>query len=223
MEAQHKKSNFLTLQYALASVATLVTVGAASNALQGAIGLWSSDISTSGVYTTYAQHTFVSIVYSATMALVAAVAAFFLYRSVGRAVSRRLDYLHTRPYVLITNGMIAVSGAMALVYASKLVALLIASLLFIGTPINVGDLYLYEFLPLLFTTALSAGVAWCLYSIGKGKNKSGVLTMLLLIAATVVFVSAIIAVPIRSHQAPESKRGTTSTSDVYDSFYNTYW
>lgn len=213
----HTKSRFLTLQYAGASLATLAALYGMSSAASGLIQMWSTDPGVGGVYAPAAS-TFVytMIMEWAIVGVMSALIAFFLYRKVAAAVANHLEYLHSNQYAIITNSMMAITAAVALVYGCKAIATVLTSLLIIGTSTSIANMYIYTFLPQLIVCAISLFIAWAMYKIGCGTNVSKRLSIVLLISSIAVLIAAICAVPIHAHRLPAKTNGSTDTSSGFD-------
>ncbi len=185
-------NSMLTLKYGGAVFSALAATYGAVSLLSDLFGLWTgSGASLLGGY--------VGIVTTAVVTVLFAVLAFLLYKGVTKAVAAQPGYINTPVYHFITNGFFAVLAVVSVFLAGSLVAVLLSSLLLIGTSTDIGALYLGRFLPELLALAIVGFVGFAALKIMKGKNLSTVMTLVLMSLAGALLIATLITVPIVAH------------------------
>lgn len=203
-----------TMHYVGAALATIISVLASAAALKTlfVILFGGSEAALSAIL--FGSSSYTGLIAAAVTAVVFALVAFFLYRQVSRRVAKRPQYMTTTAYRVVTYGVFMIFALLTVLLVSDLVATLLSSLLLIGSSTDIGALYLTGFLPTLFYTGLVAFVAAMLYMIVKGKNKSLLLTIVLLSVTGAILLAAIITTPIQAHSSSSSS--SYDYSDMFD-------
>lgn len=210
-------SRFITLKYLGAALSATLAVMTSIAAIWKLIGLWSgSGLSTSplagplGLIGISSDLIAVSIA-----AVIFSVLAFFLYRWATKAIAGRVSYLETTPYRVITNGFVAVMAMIAVLLTVDVLTVLISSLLLIGKSVDIGHIYLTQFLPSLVGLAVAGFAALMGYQIAKGRNKSFLLTLVTMSLAGAILVAVCITVPINKNYTAgvPLKSSSSSSSD----------
>lgn len=153
---------------------------------------------------------YVDTIFLAIIGVGMTLAAFFLYGKVSREIAGQPEYTKTSAYAFITNALVGVFFLTVGVMALELVSILISSLVLIGTNTDIGAMYLSMFLPLLLSGAVVAFVGWMALEIMRGRDKSKLLTIVLMSVAGALLVATLITVPIKAH-------GSSSGGSNYDS------
>lgn len=137
---------------------------------------------------------YVGVVVAGLASVLFAVAAFWLFRRLNAAVD---SDAYKVPLQIGAGVAIVKTGALAV----TTVGVALTPLLTIQRGVNVGPVYLYEFLPLILATALFGFVTWYLLKL-MGKQQVGkLLSLVLLVATSVVFVVGLVAVIVKSHSS----------------------
>lgn len=134
--------------------------------------------------------------------------ALWLFGRVRAAV----DDARYRGILQVGAGIVAIK---TLIVGMIAVAVGLTPLLTIQRGVNVGSVYLYDFLPLIVSAALFAGVSWYMLKLMARKQVGKTLSQLLLIAASLVLVLSFVAVIVKSHTSntPSSQKETSDTSE----------
>lgn len=208
----------ITLNYSGAAVSAVIAVVSMLALLGELFSLWTDKAS--GLFELSGGY--MSVVLLAVLASVFSVGALVLYRWVTKGVAKQPEYVKTTVYNFITNAFFATIVLALVVVVAELVALLISSLLLIGTSTDIGALYVGQFLPAFITAALLGFVGFCAFNILKGKNLSSLMTIVLVSLAGALLIATLITVPIKAHM---SSRSSTTTPYDYSNYlqdlYNT--
>lgn len=208
----------ITLNYSGAAVSAVIAVVSMLALLGELFSLWTDKAS--GLFELSGGY--MSVVLLAVLASVFSVGALVLYRWVTKGVAKQPEYVKTSAYNFITNAFFATIALALVVVVAELVALLISSLLLIGTSTDIGALYVGQFLPAFITAALLGFVGFCAFNILKGKNLSSLMTIVLVSFAGALLIATLITVPIKAHT---SSRSSTTTPYDYSNYlqdlYNT--
>lgn len=225
------KAKWLTFEYAAAMASTVAAALLTTFALATVFNMWAGIVTPSagvsgflaGVLSIDMVTAGTDLVLAGVVAVLLSVLAFILFSRVSRAIPEREGYTGRTAYKVVTYGAMAAVAAPAIVLVAKLATVLIASLLFIGLPqANKVYLSLYvgEFLPYTVSLGLLVGVGWMIKCIVGGRNTSRVLTMMVLVASSVVLLASTITVTVKVHNPdakPYQQRGiTTDILNGYD-------
>ena len=204
----------ITLLYTGAAFAALIGTYSIVAVIGKLFSMWTSSGATlQNLMSTFVtgSSAYVDTIFLAIIGVGMALVAFFLYGRVSREVAKQPEYVKTSAYAFITNTLVGVFFFTVGVMALELVSILISSLVLIGTSTDIGAMYLGMFLPLLLSGAVVAFVGWMALEIMRGRNKSKLMTIVLMSAAGALLVATLITVPIKAHSS-------SSTRSNYDSF-----
>ncbi len=221
------KAKWLTFEYALAMITTVLAAGLLVNVITTVFGLWFGSITSvaaTGVGGWVASILSIStitpgtgIVAAGVLTVLLAVVAFVSFGRVSQAIPEREGYTDRLAYKAITYGGFASIVLPVLVLVAKIGGILISSVLFIGVS-GAGEvyksLYLAEFLPYLLSLGVLGYTALCLKDIIGGKNNSKILTAVLIAVASVVLFAGVITVAVKSHSDSSSSFDTTTRSTL---------
>ena len=208
------KAKLLTLEYALAMASTVVSAFLLINVITSVIGLWSD--TTSGAIRTvggFLAPTMVTagtgIVAASVFTVVLAVLSCVLFSRVSKAVPDREGYTSRTAYKLVTYGGLAALIIAAVDLIARLVSILISSLLFIGAAGGevYKSLYLSEFLPYVLALAVVVATSYFIYQIIQGRNKSKIMSLVLIAVSVVVLLTGAITIAVKVHDKGGSSTG----------------
>lgn len=208
------KAKLLTLEYALAMASTVVSAFLLINVITSVIGLWSD--TTSGAIRTvggFLAPTMVTagtgIVAASVFTVVLAVLSCVLFSRVSKAVPDREGYTSRTAYKLVTYGGLAALIIPAVDLIARLVSILISSLLFIGAAGGevYKSLYLSEFLPYVLALAVVVATSYFIYQIIQGRNKSKIMSLVLIAVSVVVLLTGAITIAVKVHDKGGSSTG----------------
>lgn len=211
------KAKLLTLEYALAMASTVVSSFLLINVITSVVGLWSD--TTSGAIRTvggFLAPTMVTagtgIVAASVFTVVLAVLACVLFSRVSKAVSDREGYTNRTAYKLVTYGGLAALIIPAVDLIARLVSILISSLLFIGAAGGevYKSLYLSEFLPYALALAVVVATSYFIYQIIQGRNKSKIMSLVLIAVSVVVLLTGAITIAVKVHDKGGSSTGRST-------------
>jgi membrane protein len=211
------KAKLLTLEYALAMASTVVSAFLLINVITSVVGLWSD--TTSGAIRTvggFLAPTMVTagtgIVAASVFTVVLAVLACVLFSRVSKAVSDREGYTNRTAYKLVTYGGLAALIIPAVDLIARLVSILISSLLFIGAAGGevYKSLYLSEFLPYALALAVVVATSYFIYQIIQGRNKSKIMSLVLIAVSVVVLLTSAITIAVKVHDKGGSSTGRST-------------
>lgn len=211
------KAKLLTLEYALAMASTVVSAFLLINVITSVVGLWSD--TTSGAIRTvggFLAPTMVTagtgIVAASVFTVVLAVLACVLFSRVSKAVSYREGYTNRTAYKLVTYGGLAALIIPAVDLIARLVSILISSLLFIGAAGGevYKSLYLSEFLPYALSLAVVVATSYFIYQIIQGRNKSKIMSLVLIAVSVVVLLTGAITIAVKVHDKGGSSTGRST-------------
>lgn len=211
------KAKLLTLEYALAMASTVVSSFLLINVITSVVGLWSD--TTSGAIRTvggFLAPTMVTagtgIVAASVFTVVLAVLACVLFSLVSKAVSDREGYTNRTAYKLVTYGGLAALIIPAVDLIARLVSILISSLLFIGAAGGevYKSLYLSEFLPYALSLAVVVATSYFIYQIIQGRNKSKIMSLVLIAVSVVVLLTGAITIAVKVHDKGGSSTGRST-------------
>ena len=206
----------ITLLYTGAALATFLSAYSAVAVIGKLFSMWTSSGATlqnlMSAFVT-GSSAYVDTILLAVVGVGMAVAAFLLYGRVSREIAKQPEYVKTSAYAFVTNTLVGVFFFTVGVMALELVSVVISSLVLIGTSTDIGAMYLGMFLPLLLSGAVVAFVGWMALEIMRGRDKSKLLTVVLMSVAGALLVATLITVPIKAHSS-------SSTRSIYDSTRN---
>ena len=211
------KAKLLTLEYALAMASTVVSAFLLINVITSVVGLWSD--TTSGAIRTvggFLAPTMVTagtgIVAASVFTVVLAILACVLFSRVSKAVSDREGYTNRTAYKLVTYGGLAALIIPAVDLIARLVSILISSLLFIGAAGGevYKSLYLSEFLPYALALAVVVATSYFIYQIIQGRNKSKIMSLVLIAVSVVVLLTGAITIAVKVHDKGGSSTGRST-------------
>lgn len=218
------KSKWLTFEYVLAMVstvlATLISVLFIHKLTEiwrtGVVGGFIGNLATSPVTQTQ------SMVAIALLSVMLAVLSFVLFGRVSKKiVEDRPEYTQTTLYKVTTHAPVFALLLVALLVVSSLLSVLLNSLLMIGVGDagqTYGALYLGEFLPGLVSLVVLGAVIFFLAKIVNGTNASKLLSIILIVVTSVVFLATAITMTVRAH---DSKSSTSSQLESMLKNFNT--
>jgi len=189
------KAKWLTFEYLLAMVSTVVSAllfaqvlvalfgawvkaNGATTTTSTSIGGWLADILSINMVTPGT-----GIVMAGVLATLFAVVALITFGRVSRAISDRDNYTSRTAYKVVTYGAFGALIIPAIVLVAKIITVLISSLLFIGAGSAdrvYGALYLAEFVPYLLALGVIGVTLWMLKGIISGRNTSKAMSLILL-------------------------------------------
>lgn len=221
------KVKWLTFEYALAMgslvVSTLLSVWVVSSLFRA----WSGQSSTSvnvgrnwfaGVFDLSVQTAGTGLVVASVAAVILGVVALVCFSRVSRAITQREGYTRRVSYKTVTYGGFAVLTVQAVALIAKLIGVLVSSLLFIGVKGAASiykSMYLAEFIPYLISLMLVVVVAIFIGKIISGKNKSKLISTIVVAVAAAVMIATCITVAIQARDTSSERSidvGIGSTS-----------
>jgi hypothetical protein len=135
-----------------------------------------------------------------------ALAALLLFR-------RTRDAIVSDDYKAVLQAGAAIAVIKAGILTTTTIAVGLTPLLTIQKGSKVGSVYLYDFLPLALAAALFVVVAWYMIKLVGKQRVATLLSSILLIATSLVFLLGFVAVIIKSHSKSSSYTPTTSDYD----------
>lgn len=208
----------LTLTYSGAAMSTLLATFSALAVVAELFGLWTGKSSTILLLAGYT-----GIVTGAVAAVLFSVLAFLLYKKVTKDVAAHTDYITTVAYHGITNSFFALLVAAFILIVAQLIAILISSLLLIGTSADIGGMYLNQFLPGVIAAGVVGFVGFMAFKIMKGKNFSTIMTVMLMSLAGALLLAVLITVPIKAHTSAADSAATNPSMYDYEDYFKTYY
>lgn len=210
------KAKWLTFEYALAMFSVVTVAAVFVNALPSLFHLWvdakNASIASAGVkgflpglLSVDMKTPATELVLGGVVAVMFAVLAMVLFGRVSRAIPEREGYTGRMSYKVATYGAMAAVVVPMIVLIAKMLTVLVASLLFIGTG-GAGEiyksLYLVDFLPYVIGAGLLGAIIFCIKGIISGRNTSKMLSMVLICAASALLLASSITVAVLTHQSP---------------------
>ena len=196
----------ITLLYMGAVVTAIMSVLAIVAVIGKLFVMWTG--STTGVENIMsiigAGSLYLDTVLFAIIAVGMAVASFFLYRQVTHEVAKQPEYVKTTAYAFLTNALVAFFIFALALAVLELVSIMISSLVLIGTGTDIGALYLGVFLPLIVCAGIFTFAGYMALHIMRGRNKSSLMTVVLMAIAGAVLIATLITVPIKAHGSSSS-------------------
>ena len=210
------KAKLLTLEYALAMASAVISTFLLINVITSVVGLWSDATSVaSRTVGGFLAPTMVTagtgIVAASVFTVILAVLACVLFSRVSKAVPDREGYTNRTAYKLVTYGGLAALIIPAVDLIARLVSILISSLLFIGAAGGevYKSLYLSEFLPYALALAVVA-TSYFIYQIIQGRNKSKIMSLVLIAVSVVVLLTGAITIAVKVHDKGGSSTGRST-------------
>lgn len=208
------KAKLLTLEYALAMASVVISAFLLINVITSVVGLWSGATSVaSQTVGRFLAPTMVTagtgIVAASVFTVVLAVLACVLFSRVSKAVPDREGYTNRTAYKLVTYGGLAALIIPAVDLIARLVSILVSSLLFIGAAGGevYKSLYLSEFLPYALALAVIVVTSYFIYQIIQGRNKSKIMSLVLIAVSVVVLLTGTITIAVKVHDKGGSSTG----------------
>lgn len=208
------KAKLLTLEYALAMASVVISAFLLINVITSVVGLWSGATSVaSQTVGGFLAPTMVTagtgIVVASVFTVVLAVLACVLFSRVSKAVPDREGYTNRTAYKLVTYGGLAALIIPAVDLIARLVSILVSSLLFIGAAGGevYKSLYLSEFLPYALALAVVVVTSYFIYQIIQGRNKSKIMSLMLIAVSVVVLLTGAITIAVKVHDKGGSSTG----------------
>ena len=208
------KAKLLTLEYALAMASVVISAFLLINVITSVVGLWSGATSVaSQTVGGFLAPTMVTagtgIVAASVFTVVLAVLACVLFSRVSKAVPDREGYTNRTAYKLVTYGGLAALIIPAVDLIARLVSILVSSLLFIGAAGGevYKSLYLSEFLPYALALAVVVVTSYFIYQIIQGRNKSKIMSLVLIAVSVVVLLTGAITIAVKVHDKGGSSTG----------------
>lgn len=204
----HVENPILTFTYSMAVVSLLLATVGVVTVMARLFTLWTGSSAFgigyqllwffSGAYVSTVSVVLVTVLFS--------VLAFLLYRRASAMIRDSLDYLNTKSYNFVTNALVAVYVIAGVILLAETLSVLFSSLLFIGSGVNIGSLYLGQFLPDFVGLMIVAAIGYMAYKIMRGKNMSFAMTLSMLIMSGLLFIAVFITIPVKVHQGIDSVR-----------------
>lgn len=226
------KSKLLSLEYLFAMGLAVMSAILLGSVISAIFGLWTGGVSATTTSVSGWLAGFIGIstmtpatgvVAAAAAALLFALVSFVLFGRVSRTIPERAEYTSRTAYRIITYGGLAVLVVPALVLVAKIVAVLVSSLLMIGVD-GAGaiykSLYLSEFLPILLSLGVIAVSAWAILQIINGRNRSKLMTLVLISVSLAALVAAAITTAVRVHDNSSTRNYRSTTSNTVKNFLN---
>lgn len=210
--SSHASSSMVTLKYGSAAASVLLALYNVTLVLSSLFGLWTDKASS-----VIASGGYIGIVESSILAVLFALVAFLLYKNVTKEIAAQPEYVNSAMYHCITNSLFAALAAAFVLFVAQLLSVLISSLLLIGTNTDIGGLYLNQFLPSLLDAGVVGVAGFAAYKIMKGRNLSGLMTIILVSLAGALLIATLITVPIKAH----STASVTPSNSSFD--YSKYF
>ncbi len=211
------KAKLLTLEYALAMASAVISAFLLINVITSVVGLWSGATSVaSQTVGGFLAPTMVTagtgIVAASVFTVVLAVLACVLFSRVSKAVPDREGYTNRTAYKLVTYGGLATLIIPAVDLIARLVSILVSSLLFIGAAGGevYKSLYLSEFLPYALALAVVVATSYFIYQIIQGRNKSKIMSLVLIAVSVVVLLTGAITIAVKVHDKGGSSTGRST-------------
>lgn len=211
------KAKLLTLEYALAMASVVISAFLLINVITSVVGLWSGATSVaSQTVGGFLAPTMVTagtgIVAASVFTVVLAVLACVLFSRVSKAVPDREGYTNRTAYKLVTYGGLAALIIPAVDLIARLVSILVSSLLFIGAAGGevYKSLYLSEFLPYTLALAVVVVTSYFIYQIIQGRNKSKIMSLVLIAVSVVVLLTGAITIAVKVHDKGGSSTGRST-------------
>ena len=208
------KAKLLTLEYALAMASAVISTFLLINVITSVVGLWSDATSVaSRTVGGFLAPTMVTagtgIVAASVFTVILAVLACVLFSRVSKAVPDREGYTNRTAYKLVTYGGLATLIIPAVDLIARLVSILVSSLLFIGAAGGevYKSLYLSEFLPYALALAVVVVTSYFIYQIIQGRNKSKIMSLVLIAVSVVVLLTSAITIAVKVHDKGGSSTG----------------
>lgn len=231
------KAKWLTFEYLLAMVSTVVSallfaqvlvalfgawvkVNGATTTTSTSIGGWLADILSINMVTPGT-----GIVMAGVLATLFAVVALITFGRVSRAISDRDNYTSRTAYKVVTYGAFGALIIPAIVLVAKIVTVLISSLLFIGAGSAdrvYGALYLAEFVPYLLALGVIGATLWMLKGIISGRNTSKTMSLILLGATGAVLVAGAITAAVQVHDTGSTYTKTNTQRNIRSTMCDKY-
>lgn len=208
------KAKLLTLEYALAMASAVISTFLLINVITSVVGLWSDATSVaSRTVGGFLAPTMVTagtgIVAASVFTVILAVLACVLFSRVSKAVPDREGYTNRTAYKLVTYGGLAALIIPAVDLIARLVSILVSSLLFIGAAGGevYKSLYLSEFLPYALALAVVVVTSYFIYQIIQGRNKSKIMSLVLIAVSVIVLLAGAITIAVKVHDKGGSSTG----------------
>jgi len=237
VDPNHGKAKWLTFEYLLAMVSTVVSallfaqvlvalfgawvkVNGATTTTSTSIGGWLADILSINMVTPGT-----GIVMAGVLATLFAVVALITFGRVSRAISDRDNYTSRTAYKAVTYGAFGALIIPAIVLVAKIITVLISSLLFIGAGSAdrvYGALYLAEFVPYLLALGVIGVTLWMLKGIISGRNTSKTMSLILLGAAGAVLVAGAITAAVQVHDTGSTYTRTNVQRNIRSTMCDKY-
>lgn len=231
------KAKWLTFEYLLAMVSTVVSallfaqvlvalfgawvkVNGATTTTSTSIGGWLADILSINMVTPGT-----GIVMAGVLATLFAVVALITFGRVSRTISDRDNYTSRTAYKVVTYGAFGALIIPAIVLVAKIITVLISSLLFIGAGSAdrvYGALYLAEFVPYLLALGVIGATLWMLKGIISGRNTSKTMSLILLGATGAVLVAGAITAAVQVHDTGSTYTKTNVQRNIRSTMCDKY-
>ena len=231
------KAKWLTFEYLLAMVSTVVSavlfaqvlgslftawakVNGATTTTTTSIGGWLADILSINMVTPGT-----GIVMAGVLATLFAIVALITFGRDSRAIPDRDSYTSSTAYKVVTYGAFGALVIPAIVLTAKLVTVLISSLLFVGAGdagTVYGALYLGEFVPYLLGLGVIGATLWMLKGIISGRNTSKTMSLILLGATGVVLIAGAITVAVQVHDTGSTYTKTNVQRNIRSTMCDKY-
>ena len=231
------KAKWLTFEYLLAMVSTVVSALLFAQVLVALFGAW---VKANGATTTTSTSIGgrladilsinmvtpgTGIVMAGVLATLFAVVALITFGRVSRAISDRDNYTSRTAYKVVTYGAFGALIIPAIVLVAKIITVLISSLLFIGAGSAdrvYGALYLAEFVPYLLALGVIGVTLWMLKGIISGRNTSKTMSLILLGAAGAVLVAGAITAAVQVHDTGSTYTRTNVQRNIRSTMCDKY-
>lgn len=208
-------AKWLTFEYALAMFLSVGAVILLAFQTPLVFGLWFGGGAGGGTF--LLQQLLLGSLPPVTAAVTTLVAAtlfgvisIILFGRVTRALAERDDYTNRTAYKVVTYAAMAALVVPVLALASRLISVLINSLLFIGVK-GAGaiykGLYLAEFLPVAIAFIVALVAAFAVKQIIQGKNASLALALTATAAAAALLIATGVTMAVQQHKGTAAPAG----------------
>lgn len=210
-------STFMTLEHVGHMVLVFIVTALVAAGIRDAWGMWLGSTSSSSMLTAMGLGSSMSI-YIVSALLVLVPLLVILDRRTRAEWQKRSAFAGTVGYKLpLYTALGAVAAALVCVKIA-LISVILGSLANIGVDgVDIGKMYVNQFLPELFTLVAFAGSAWYVYNLAKGRDFGRTYSAVVAVVALVVVVALYITAIVNLHK-DTSTSGSSSSSKTLDSY-----
>jgi hypothetical protein len=220
------KSIFLGFEFTLALAGVVLGSLVIIQLLFYVFALWNDGTMPVLSFTEGAATPIYGVLAEAFFGLILAAFPFVFFPRFKRALVDRPMFTKRLAYKLPLYVSCAIAFFATLYVAAHVAALLISSLLLIGVDqVNIGQLYVQEFLPLIIVLGFMGFVSYLLFNILIGKDKSKLLSLILVSLMIVLMLTVLITSTIKTHTDSSSRttnNAQDNTRNQMQNYYNSY-